>query len=118
VDKIAGVAGRRIPLHLLRQDRHRQLGQVLERQVIETAALCEQNGRLQVVPPETATIANAYAFHEAIRAAQDAAGLTAALRIPSARKSAPGPKGRRPSRSRPPSCGCLLAFEAAAAGWP
>src|SRR5262249_20918326 len=63
VEEVGGEAGLGVALLLLRQDRHRQLGEVFERQVIEPALLGQQDGRVEVVAPEAAAVANANAVH-------------------------------------------------------
>ncbi len=63
VEEIAGVAGLRVALLLQREDRHRQLGEVFERQVIEPALFREEARGVEVVARETTTVADADALH-------------------------------------------------------
>src|SRR6266436_5677783 len=48
----------RIALFLQRENRHGQLGQIIQRQIVETALLSEQNGRIEIVPPKSAAVAD------------------------------------------------------------
>ena len=63
VEEIGGEAGLRVALLLQRQDRHGQLGEVFERQVIEPALLGQQHRGVEVVAPEAAAVADANGFH-------------------------------------------------------
>ena len=65
VEKVGGEAGLWIALLLEREDRHRQLGEVFERQVIELALLGEQHGRIEIIAPKSTAVADAHApgFH-------------------------------------------------------
>ena len=48
---------------LMREDRHRQLGQIFEGQIIEPAGFAQPRGRIEVVPPKTGSIPDANRFH-------------------------------------------------------
>src|SRR5712692_6420059 len=58
IQKIRGEPGMRVALLLQRQDRHGQLGQIIQRQIVETALLSEQNGRIEIIPPKSAAVAD------------------------------------------------------------
>src|SRR5207302_10851690 len=62
VEKIGCKTAFRIALFLQGQDRHGQFGQVLQRQIIELAALCKRYGRIKIVAPKAATVADAHAL--------------------------------------------------------
>src|SRR5262249_26872575 len=63
VEEIGGKTRLGVALLLQRQDRHGQLSQVLQRQVIEMALLGEPHRGIEVVAPETAAVADANALH-------------------------------------------------------
>ena len=56
VEKILGVAGVRVLLPQPGQDRHRQLGEVLERQIIEPGAARPAGGRVEPIAQKPAPL--------------------------------------------------------------
>src|ERR1019366_2892695 len=64
IEEIARVARIGIALLLPGKDRHRQLSEIFQREVVELPALGQANRRVQAIAPEAATIADADGFHE------------------------------------------------------
>src|SRR5207249_453887 len=60
IEKIGGKSRPRVAFFLQGQDRHGQLGQVFERQVVKPALFGQEDGGIEVVAPETAAVADPY----------------------------------------------------------
>ena len=52
-----------IALFLQGENRHRQFGEVFERQIIEPAVAREHKGGVEVIAPEAAAVADAHVSH-------------------------------------------------------
>ena len=64
--KVGHIAGVLVPGPEMAQDRHRQLGEVLERQHVDLAVASEQKGRIEIVAPEAGAVADAEWFSHRI----------------------------------------------------
>src|SRR4030095_15478696 len=63
VEEIARVTGVRVARPLLLHNGHRDLGQVIERQIIDRAALDQLNRGVEPISPETLSVCDSYCFH-------------------------------------------------------
>src|SRR5262245_21846544 len=63
VEEIARVTGVRVARPLLLHNGHRDLGQVIERQIIDRAALDQLNRGVEPISPETLSVFDSYCFH-------------------------------------------------------
>ena len=58
IEKVGGKARLRIALLLQGEDRHREFGEILEREIVEPAVSGQLDGSVEIVAPESATIAD------------------------------------------------------------